>query len=113
MDTQTKPNIRTKPYIEAACCLKTDNGGAGSQIFCFCSIANTAITLIRRKMSKLPSQGAGECCQPCAEERNSDRRTAKEMAMKQVKRSSARKHYNKNNRSYVSHMADGDFYASE
>ena len=58
----------------------------------------------------------GSAVNPVLREGNSDRRCAKpvkEMAMKQVKRSPAMKPYNKDNKSYVSHMADGDFYGSE
>merc|ERR1719278_1209097 len=58
----------------------------------------------------------GSAVNPVLREGNSDRRCAKpvkEMAMKQVKRSPAMKPYSKDNKSYVAHMKDGDFYGSE
>jgi len=58
----------------------------------------------------------GSAVNPVLREGNSDRRCAKpvkEMAMKQQKRSPAMKPWNKDNRSYVAHMTDGDFYGSE
>jgi len=58
----------------------------------------------------------GSAVNPVLREGNSDRRCAKpvkEMAQKQVKRSPAMKPYSKDNRSYVAHMNDGDFYGSE
>jgi len=58
----------------------------------------------------------GSAVNPVLREGNSDRRCAKpvkEMAMKQVKRSPAMKPYSKENKSYVAHMTEGDFYGSE
>merc|ERR1719402_374613 len=58
----------------------------------------------------------GSAVNPVLREGNSDRRCAKpvkEMAMKQVKRSPAMKPYSKDNKSYVAHMKDGDFFGSE